>query len=109
VLWSIGSHDCPRREQSRTPVIVKVVVGASASLTIPAQPRSKQVYIEWMEAAVLLSTYLSSELILIDTKDFIGQVSFLTYLVLPAKCYHHATTLCDPEGSIVATATFLRT
>jgi hypothetical protein len=31
--------------------------------------RSKQVYIEWMEATVLLTTiYLSSELILIDTK-----------------------------------------
>jgi hypothetical protein len=38
--------------------------------------RSRQVCIEWVEATVLLSIYLSSELILIDTKGPIGQVSF---------------------------------
>jgi hypothetical protein len=38
--------------------------------------RSKQTYIEWMEATVLLSIYLSSELILTGAKDSIGQVSF---------------------------------
>ena len=37
---------------------------------------SKQVYIEWMEATVLLSIYLSSELILTGAKDSTGQVSF---------------------------------
>jgi len=44
--------------------------------------RSKQVYIEWMEATVLLSIYLRSELILIDTK------------VLSARC-----PLADVPGS----------
>jgi hypothetical protein len=44
--------------------------------------RSKQVYIEWMEATVLLSIYLRSELILIDTK------------VLSARC-----PLADVLGS----------
>jgi hypothetical protein len=34
------------------------------------------VYIEWVEATVLLTIYLSSELMLIDTKHSIGQVSF---------------------------------
>ena len=34
--------------------------------------RSKQVYIEWMEATVLLSIYLSNELILIDAKNILS-------------------------------------
>ena len=39
-----------------------------AGRTVQAVARSKQVCIEWMEATVLLSIYLSGELI--DTKTF---------------------------------------
>jgi hypothetical protein len=38
--------------------------------------RSKQVYIEWLEATVLLTIYLSSDLILIDAKNILSARSF---------------------------------
>jgi hypothetical protein len=55
-----------------------------SSAVLPA--RSKQVYMEWLEATVLLSIYLRSELILIDTK------------ASPARC-----PLADALGSACET------